>query len=82
MNEAVKLLHRLPSSWLIKQTHKILLQVYVANTNYLENIELQNWIGGASISDATFIPPIHLVLMSSFRILKYLQTMKYHHCLI
>jgi Fic family protein len=28
MNEAVKLLHQLPSSRLIKQTHKILLQVY------------------------------------------------------
>jgi Fic family protein len=61
MNEAVKLLHRLPfSSRLIKQTHKILLQG-VRGEHKLpgEYRSSQNWIGGASISDATFIPPIH-----------------------
>ena len=61
MNEAVKLLHRLPfSSRLIKQTHKILLQG-VRGEHKLpgEYRTSQNWIGGASISDATFIPPIH-----------------------
>jgi len=61
MNEAVKLLNQLPfSSRLIKQTHKILLQG-VRGEHKLpgEYRSSQNWIGGASISDATFIPPIH-----------------------
>ena len=60
MNEAVKLLHRLPfSSRLIKQTHKTLLQgvrgEYKLPGEYRTS---QNWIGGASISDAVFIPPL------------------------
>jgi Fic family protein len=61
MNEAVKLLHRLPfSSRLIKQTHKILLQgVRGEHKLPREYRTSQNWIGGASISDAAFIPPIH-----------------------
>ena len=61
MNEAVKLLHRLPfSSRLIKQTHKILLQGVRGEHKLPEEYRSsQNWIGGASISDATFIPPIH-----------------------
>ncbi len=61
MNEAVKLLHTLPfSSRLIRQTHKILLQG-VRGTHKLpgEFRKSQNWIGGATISDAVFIPPIH-----------------------
>lgn len=61
MNEAVKLLHRLPfSSRLIKQTHKILLQG-VRGENKLpgEYRSSQNWIGGATINDAVFIPPFH-----------------------
>ena len=61
MNEAVKLLHTLPfSSRLIKQTHKILLQS-VRGEHKLpgEYRTSQNWIGGASISDAVFVPPTH-----------------------
>lgn len=61
MNEAVKLLHQLPfSSRLIKQTHRILLQG-VRGEHKLpgEYRTSQNWIGGASINDATFIPPFH-----------------------
>jgi len=61
MNEAVKMLHTLPfSSRLIKQTHKILLQG-VRGEHKLpgEYRTSQNWIGGASINDAVFIPPIH-----------------------
>lgn len=61
MNEAVKQLHRLPfSSRLIKQTHKILLDG-VRGKHKLpgEFRTSQNWIGGASINDATFIPPTH-----------------------
>ena len=61
MNEAVLLLHTLPfSSRLIKNTHKILLQgvrgEYKMPGEYRAS---QNWIGGASISDAIFIPPVH-----------------------
>lgn len=61
MNHAVALLHTLPfSSRLIKQTHKILLQD-VRGEHKLpgEYRTSQNWIGGASINDATFIPPVH-----------------------
>lgn len=59
MNEAVNMLHKLPfSSRLIKQTHKILLQG-VRGEHKLpgEYRKSQNWIGGATINDAVFIPP-------------------------
>lgn len=61
MNEAVKMLHTLPfSNRLIKQTHKVLLQgVRGAHKQPGEYRISQNWIGGASINDAIFIPPIH-----------------------
>jgi len=61
MNEAVKMLHTLPfSSRLIKQTHKILLQgVRGEHKMPGEYRTSQNWIGGASITDAVFVPPIH-----------------------
>lgn len=61
MNEAVKLLHTLPfSSRLIKQTHKILLQGVRGKQKLPgEYRSSQNWIGGASINDAVFIPPSH-----------------------
>jgi len=60
MNHAVNLLQNLPfSSRLIKQTHKILLQG-VRGSHKLpgEYRSSQNWIGGATINDAVFIPPI------------------------
>lgn len=61
MNEAVQLLHTLPfSSRLIKQTHKILLQGVRGKQKLPgEYRSSQNWIGGASINDAVFIPPNH-----------------------
>ena len=61
MNNAVEQLHRLPfSSRLIKQTHKILLQgVRGTHKQPGEFRTSQNWIGGACLSDATFIPPAH-----------------------
>lgn len=60
LNEAVNLLDTLPfSSRLIKQTHQILLQG-VRGASKLPGTyrTSQNWIGGKSISDATFIPPV------------------------
>ena len=61
MNRAVKLLYELPfSSRLIKQTHEILLQG-VRGEHKLPGKyrSSQNWIGGATLNDAVFIPPIH-----------------------
>jgi Fic family protein len=60
LNSAISSLEKLPfSSRLIKETHKILLQG-VRGTHKLpgEFRTSQNWIGGASISDAIFIPPV------------------------
>lgn len=60
LNSAISSLEKLPfSSRLIKQTHEILLQG-VRGKHKLpgEFRTSQNWIGGASISDAIFIPPI------------------------
>jgi len=59
LNSAIENLERLPfSSRLIKETHKTLLQG-VRGKHKLpgEFRSSQNWIGGASIKDATFIPP-------------------------
>lgn len=61
LNLAITKLDKLPfSSRLIKETHNVLLQG-VRGKNKLpgEFRKSQNWIGGASINDATFIPPIH-----------------------
>ncbi|MNQ91191.1 Adenosine monophosphate-protein transferase SoFic [compost metagenome] len=61
MNTAIKTLETLPfSTRLIKETHKVLLQG-VRGQNKLpgEFRTSQNWIGGASIDDATFVPPVH-----------------------
>ncbi|MEM1319558.1 MAG: Fic family protein [Bacteroidota bacterium] len=61
LNQAINGLEKLPiSSRLIKQTHKTLLQG-VRGEHKLpgEFRRSQNWIGGATISDAIFIPPVH-----------------------
>jgi Fic family protein len=61
MNQAKKHLNTIPfSSRLIKEAHKTLLKG-VRGKHKLpgEFRTSQNWIGGASIKDAGFIPPIH-----------------------
>ncbi len=61
LNSAITNLEKLPfSSRLIRETHKILLQG-VRGKHKLpgEFRSSQNWIGGASINDAIFIPPIY-----------------------
>ncbi len=61
MNGAIKMLSDLPfSSRLIRETHKTLLQgVRGEHKNPGQFRKSQNWMGGATISDAVFIPPLH-----------------------
>ena len=61
MESAIIALEELPlSSRLIRETHRILLQgVRGAKKQPGEFRISQNWIGGATISDAHFIPPVH-----------------------
>ncbi len=61
MNSAINELESLPlSNRLIKNTHEILLSSgRGVRKNPGEFRISQNWIGGASISDAVFIPPAH-----------------------
>lgn len=61
MNEAIEKLQVLPfSARLIRETHKTLLQgVRGKHKQPGEFKQSQNWIGGATISDAVFVPPVH-----------------------
>lgn len=64
LNTAIEKLNEIPfSSRLIRQTHEILLSGVRGKRKLPgEFRSSQNWIGGASISDATFIPPIHTTI--------------------
>ncbi len=64
MNYAIEKLEKLPlSNRLIKETHKILLSSGRGmHKNPGEFRKTQNWIGGATIKDAAFIPPAHTEL--------------------
>lgn len=61
MNEAVDQLKTLPfSARLIRETHRTLMQgVRGKHKHPGEFQQSQNWIGGASIDDAVFVPPVH-----------------------
>jgi Fic family protein len=61
MKEAIANLQDLPfSARLIRETHRTLLQgVRGKYKQPGEFRQSQNWIGGATISDALFIPPVH-----------------------
>ena len=61
MEWAMNELKSLPfSSRLIKGTHRVLLQgVRGAKKQPGQFRKSQNWIGGATINDAVFIPPVH-----------------------
>ncbi len=61
MDEAVASLENLPiSSRLICQSHRVLMQgVRGHHKQPGEFRTSQNWIGGATIRDATFVPPVH-----------------------
>lgn len=61
MKSAIQELEKLPfSSRLIRNTHSVLMQGVRGETKQPgEFRKSQNWIGGASINDATFVPPVH-----------------------
>ena len=61
MNEAIAKLQTLPfSARLVRETHKTLLRgVRGKHKQPGEFRKSQNWIGGATINDAVFVPPVH-----------------------
>lgn len=61
MEWAIEHLENLPfSSRVIKETHRVLLQGVRGEKKQPGEFRMsQNWIGGATINDAVFIPPVH-----------------------
>ena len=61
LNDSIKRMENFPlSTPLIKEAHKILMENVRGKTKLPgEFRSSQNWIGGASLADAVFIPPSH-----------------------
>jgi Fic family protein len=61
MNRAVEALDELPfSTRLIRETHRVLMQGVRGQNKQPGTFRTsQNWIGGATINDAVFVPPVH-----------------------
>ena len=61
MEWAVLALDKLPfSARLIRETHKVLLQGVRGEKKQPGDFRTsQNWIGGATLNDAVFVPPVH-----------------------
>jgi Fic family protein len=61
LETAINALKELPfSSRLIRDTHKVLLQGVRGEKKQPGEFRIsQNWIGGATINDALFVPPVH-----------------------
>ncbi len=61
MNRAVEALGRLPfSSRRIRKTHRVLMQGVRGEHRQPGAFRTsQNWIGGATLNDAIFVPPVH-----------------------
>lgn len=84
MNSAIEELKTLPlSNRLIRNTHKILLSSVRGETKTPGEFRTsQNWIGGAAINDAAFIPPSHVELpelMSDLELFLHNDTIKVPH---
>jgi Fic family protein len=64
MKETIAKLQKLPfSTRLIRETHKTLLKgVRGKHKQPGEFRRSQNWIGGATINDAVFVPPVHTTI--------------------
>jgi len=64
MNYGMERLQELPfSARLIKETHKKLLKGSRGEQKHPGNFRTsQNWIGGATINDAAFVPPVHTTI--------------------
>ncbi|MFN0278706.1 MAG: Fic family protein [Pyrinomonadaceae bacterium] len=64
LNESIKSLEKLPlSSRLLRESHKILMQGVRGESKTPGKFRTsQNWIGGASLADAAFIPPAHILV--------------------
>ncbi len=84
LNLAIEELATLPlSNRLIRNAHKVLLSSVRGETKTPGEFRIsQNWIGGAAINDAVFIPPSHIEipeLMSDLELFLHNETIRVPH---